>query len=155
MEHGPSPSAGLGPWRLGDVLRLYAGSAIGAIVLLLAWWGTSGSIVLSTQVTWLAAGVGGLLVAGAFNTAWLVSGRRTLGQRQQQLLERWATSDAGPVAGAMRSHDGAAPSVVVSSPTMTRYHRADCPLVAGKDVAPIDSTADEDLERRPCGVCRP
>lgn len=143
----------LAPWRLTDVFVLYAGAVVGATVVLLGWWGASGSLALSTQVMWVTVGVAGVLFAGVCSTAWLVSGRRAVGQRQQQLLGAWASVAAAAPAAATDDEPVTADRPIVTGSGMTRYHRPDCPLVAGKDVAPI--AAPDAAALRPCGVCRP
>jgi hypothetical protein len=38
---------------------------------------------------------------------------------------------------------------------MTRYHRAGCALLAGKQTAPVSMARAEAKGKRPCGICAP
>jgi hypothetical protein len=136
------------PWRLGDLLGLYVTVAIGAILLLLAWWGASGTGKFSSQIAWVNVGIFGLVVAGSGGAVWLLTGRRAVGERAQSLLPlgaaRFVPETDVDGDGAMR---------LVASPRMTRYHRDGCQLIVGKNVRPASEAEHRAAERRPCGMC--
>jgi hypothetical protein len=151
------------PWRYSDFIRVYATTLVGAVGLLVAWYGSSGSTRLSTQAGWTDLGIAAVLLSGVGNTLWLVSGRRALGARR-----RLVSLDAGelgpaPIVGVPGNPVDATDRTLVddpqqrlvSAPTMTRYHRAACPMVAGKPVRAASRARHEAAGRRPCGICEP
>ena len=150
----PSSTRTLPPWRLPELLFLYVTTAVGAVVLAVGWWGTSGTAKLTHQIPWLCLAAGGLIVLGAGNSLWLLLGRRAVADRRRVLL---AAFDALPVpAGpdAVPATDGAGPRPVAAT-GMGHYHRPDCQLVAGKAVRAATPATHEKAGRRPCGMCRP
>jgi len=139
------------PWRADDVVVLYVTTFVGAVLLLIAWWGASGTTRLGAQVAWVNLGVVGIIVAGTGNAVWLLHGNRAVGNRQHDLLGDFEGADLVEAEAAVSDE---ADDVLVAGPRMTRYHRASCPLVAGKDVRPASRSAHE-KRRRPCGMCTP
>jgi hypothetical protein len=133
------------PWRLGDLIRLYAALAVGALLVLAAWLGASGTTKLSAQIAWVNAGIGGLIVGAAGIAWWLLTGRRSIGRRIERLADTLYATPSGP----------AAATRLVAGPRMTRYHRPGCPLVEGKSVRPADEAEHRRAGLRPCGVCAP
>lgn len=129
---------------------VYLVQAAGFLLLAIAWWGTSGSGKLETQVDWLVLAVAALLLSLASCLGWLFFGHRRIALRRAQLAAALrAKFDAVPAgAGAVRTDPVAATS-------MTHFHRAECQLVRGKDVRPGPRATHEQAGRTPCGVCRP
>jgi hypothetical protein len=133
---------------MSDLLAVYATTFIGLLLVLLAWFETSASVRLTNQVHWTNVGVAGVIVLGAGNLFWLLRGKRATGELRRLVLP------LVPV-------DGDAPTEVpragplVAGPDMTRFHRADCPLVAGKNVSAAGREAHGRTGREPCGVCQP
>src|SRR2546421_3395914 len=74
------------PWRLANLLVLWAALAAGATLLVLAWWGASATADQSSQVAWINVGVCGVIVSGAGITTWVLSGRRAVGARRMLLF---------------------------------------------------------------------
>jgi hypothetical protein len=147
------------PWRVEDAVVLCLLALAGAALVAIAWYATSGSSVLSTQVVWVSVGVLGVVVSGTGNVVWLLSAWRAVGERHAALalriqvndhdLEAEATDQAPPIIAPTRDR------VVVAGPKVTRYHRANCILVQGKRVGAAESEAHQAAGLEPCGVCRP
>ena len=99
---------------------------------------------------------GGLVVTLAGNTVWLFGNLREVTRLRRQVL-------LGPVPAAPSSVavSGAAQrpapsaSVLVSSPSMSLYHRPECLMVSGKAVKAASLASHRRAGRRPCQVCRP
>lgn len=123
---------------------------VGAVLLLVSWWGASGTTRLRDQVTWVNVGVAGLIVSGTGIALWLLHGYRAVGERQRLLL---AGLETAPPPDTATTGEGDA--ALVSGRGMTRYHRTDCPLVAGKPVRRAARHVHERAGRRPCGMCMP
>src|SRR5947207_2668862 len=146
------------PWRVDDLVVLYATTFAGAVMLLIAWWGASGTTQLGAQLAWVNVAVAGVILAGTGNAIWLLHGRRSVTLRRRRLVDEGFSLGAGarthpvPSGG---SRVGAGPdAALVASPRMTRFHRQDCPLVAAKVVSAASRSSHERAGRRPCGVCR-
>lgn len=99
---------------------------------------------------------GGLVVTLAGNIVWLFGNLREVTRLRRQVLIGSATAKP-PDVPAFGSAEGRPPtaSVLVSSPSMSRYHRPDCLLVAGKAVKATSLAAHRRAGRKPCQVCRP
>ena len=136
------------PWELSDLLAVYATTFIGLLLVFLAWFGTSASVRLNSQVRWTNVGVAGVIVLGAGNLFWLLRGKRATGELRRLLLPRVPVHDEAPI-GAPRA------GPLVAGADMTRFHRPDCPLVAGKNVSAAGREAHTRAGREPCGVCLP
>jgi hypothetical protein len=135
------------PWRLANLVVLWVTLAAGATLLLLAWWGASATADESSQVGWINLGVCGVIVSGAGITSWVLSGRRAVGARRILLFP-----DAAPVAGPDHTVERAP---LVTARHLTRYHRAGCPMVAGKRTRAASAARHRAAGLEPCGVCRP
>lgn len=144
----PARGATSVPWRLGDLLVVYATTAVGVVLVLAAWYAASDELTLAAQTGWLTLGTAGVVVLGAGNLAWLLAGWRaiTLERRRLFALVPATTAPAAPteVVGEL-----------VAARSMTRFHRPGCPLVAGKRVRHYAFATHEARGRRPCGVCQP
>jgi hypothetical protein len=145
--------------------RPYVGwvlAVLGALALLLGWWGVSGEALTAKQLPYLVSG--GLTGVALIVLAAVFLGtddvRRQLARVTE--LERKvdelhalfvAELDAAPAKSvAQAPHDGA----VLALPSGTSYHRPDCALVAGKtDAAPVTTAAISRRSLRPCRVCDP
>jgi hypothetical protein len=151
------------PWRYSDFILVYATTLVGAVGLLVAWYGSGGSTRLSTQVGWTDLGIAAVLMSGVGNTLWLVSGQRAVGARRRLVPLNAGELGPAPILGAPGIYVDARDRTLVddpqqrpvSAPTMTRYHRAACPLVAGKSVRAASRARHEAAGRRPCGICEP
>lgn len=99
------------------------------------------------QGAWVAVAVAAALISAAGNGVWLATLRRAANGRRQQVLARLAGQAERAPAGSPAATGGDGRTVMVAG--LTRHHRPNCPLVAGKDVVP--ATADT----QPCGWCTP
>ncbi|MDQ1500564.1 MAG: hypothetical protein QOI86_3904, partial [Actinomycetota bacterium] len=143
MTRQPTPGASpLAPWTGADVTVTAVAAAVGVAALLVSWAGSSTATALGQQTTWIGVGIGALLAASAAASYWLLQGRRAVVRRRADWVVREAAS-----AGVREQ--------LVSLASMTRFHRGECPLVAGKPVVAANRAAHEREGRRPCGVCRP
>lgn len=138
------------PWRLVDVLVLWVLLAVGALALVLSWWGVSATTRLSRQVAWLDLGVLGVLIAEGGVALWLCVGRRAVGKRRRLLLP-----DLSPTAESVTLRAAGGPGEWVAADNMTRYHTPECAFVIGKAVRAAPTISHRRAGRRPCGVCRP
>lgn len=158
----PRPTVSV-PWRVNDVVVVYLANLAGATCLALAWWGASGVGRFGDQLAWVELGIGGLVVAGTGNALWLLHGRGTVGRRRRDLLHTFelpteSSGVGGDEPGAAEPVPAAAAAArdqLVAAAGMTRYHRPECQLVAGKAALPASRSAHERAARIPCGICLP
>jgi hypothetical protein len=125
-------------------------AAAGAALLFLGWFGVSGESSVAEQVPYLAsASIPGaaLLIVGA-----MLAARERDGQNAERLVSTLYELLTEPVTDApdtAPTGDG-----LVALPDATRYHRAGCVLVAGKDdAAAVDSHAIAARGLEPCPLC--
>lgn len=140
-------------WRL-----LLAGHVVGLTLLLVAWVQASGELRPKGQVGSLNLGVAGAAVAVASGVRVVTRARQAVEMRQRSVLGGLRPSRRAQSSNVidLRSKPATATDdVFVSSVSMTRYHRADCLLVAGKTVARASRRSHEADGRRHCGVCAP
>ena len=141
----------------------WAALAAGAVLCVVGWYGVSGERYTARQLPYLASCTvpgAALIVAGA---VLLAHGRGTAGAVRPEELYGLLTAAAPDTAGS--GDTGGAPAaaapVAVSGETLmvpggTLYHRADCPLVAGKPRAvPVDGRLIATGGLGPCPVCEP
>ena len=147
-------------WRPEDLLRWGITVAVGGIVIAAAWYVCAGEASFAQQIGPINAAVAGLLLSGVGNTAWLLKGRRVLGERRHALLPDVLVPVGTSVGddGGGDAVDGLEPqhALFVAGDGMERYHRPTCPLAAGRQ-GWTAMTADrhEAAGRRACGVCLP
>jgi hypothetical protein len=167
----PDPSV---LWRwVGAAVRPWTGwilIGVGALLMLLGWFGVSREAIPAKQIPYLVSGgIGGvfLCVLGAYflGTQELRkdSGRldrleRMVEDLHQALLRR---PDAPDVTA---QHETAEPSTNGSRTRARRvavvaggdlFHRLDCQMAAGKDVEELTPTAARKRGLRPCPACEP
>jgi hypothetical protein len=136
-----------------DVAIVSVALGIGAVTLLVGWWGVSGTADHADQWLWLNLAVGGLVVSGAGIGLWLLGGTRRLRGLRQAV---GAALTAGGLAGSGLTAVPTSGPVATGSVTaarMTRFHRPDCNLMGGKQAEAVTATRAGQL--RPCGVCHP
>ncbi|GLW46248.1 hypothetical protein Stsp02_19100 [Streptomyces sp. NBRC 14336] len=142
-------------------LVLWAGwtaLAAGAVLCVLGWYGVSGERFAERQLPYLASCTvpgAALIVAGA---VLLTHGRSALAAARVEELYGLLVA-AEPVDE--RSGQQASAPLAVSAdrlmvPGGTLFHRADCPLVAGKaEAVPVDAKLVRSGELGPCPICEP
>jgi hypothetical protein len=139
----------------------------GAIVIGVAWYVCAGDVSLNQQIGPVDIAVAGLLLSGLGNATWLLRGRRAVGERRRTLLPdpvaqvrrvRAVQGDIPPSDLQATHADVPAVSteVFLAGSDMERFHRATCPLAAGRS-GWTTMTRQEHLDagRKPCGVCQP
>jgi hypothetical protein len=154
-SRGPELLSPSSPWVLAEQIRLAQLVAVGAVTLLVGWFGLSGTLVLSRQASFLAIALGGLLLSSAGLSIWLLAGLRAIRARRVLVREgllMLREELTQPAAGDTLVHEGA---TLVAAPSMTRYHRPSCPLVEGKSVTALSLVGHVKAGRLPCGVCEP
>jgi hypothetical protein len=148
-------------WGAEDLLRWAITTGLGGIVIAVAWYVAAGEATFAQQVGPLDAAVAGLLLSGVGNLAWLLHGRRALGERRRLLLPDLAeaTPDPQPVLVGPLSTPAVARAtdeVFLAGEGMDRFHRPGCALAAGRTGwTTATRRHHEEAGRRPCGVCRP
>jgi len=152
MSVSEAAHAASSPWNAKQRLMLAVLLAIGVVGLIAGYVGTSGTLRVSRQVAWVNVAGAALLVYGAGAVLFLTAARREIGRRRLSLF-----GDLDPGRGAeVVMGAGLAAADLVSAPTMTKYHRADCSFVADKAALKAATAVDhEKIGKRPCGVCLP
>ncbi|WAM00087.1 hypothetical protein [Streptomyces sp. Je 1-369] len=132
----------------------FASLAVGAVLCVLGWYGVSGERFAERQLPYLASCTvpgAALIVAG---TLLLTHGRSVLAAaRVEELYGLLVTTE--PPTPPQRP-----PTATDGTPLMvpggTLWHRADCPLVAGKpETVPADATVLSAQALAPCPICEP
>ena len=137
----------------------WATLAAGAVLCVIGWYGISGERYAERQLPYLASCTipgAALLIAGA---VLLTHGRgATAATRVEELYgllvaaEPADEDETGQAALAPLAVSGE----LLMVPGGTLWHRADCPLVAGKvEAVPVDSKLVASGELGPCPICEP
>jgi hypothetical protein len=147
-------------------LRTWLGvvvAAVGVVLLIVGWYKVSGEADVGRQMPYVVSAClpgAALLVAGAVLIAaerWRDAATRT-DERVDALYALFtepAEPSPAPPASAAPSTDPAVDGDLVTVDGTTRYHRAACPLVAGKPVHNVAATEVNDRHLEPCPVCDP
>lgn len=137
----------------------WAALAAGAVLCVIGWYGISGERYAERQLPYLASCTipgAALIVAAA---VLLTHGRSALAAARVE--ELYGLLVAAEPADAEEAARAAVTPVAVSGdllmvPGGTLWHRADCPLVAGKpEAVPVDSKLVANGELSPCPICEP
>ncbi|MFI7501968.1 hypothetical protein ACIBVL_26505 [Streptomyces sp. NPDC049687] len=135
----------------------WAALAAGAVLCVVGWYGVSGERFAERQLPYLASCTvpgAALIVAGA---VLLTHGRAHAASARVEELYGLLVAAAEPP----EAEEPVAAPVAVSGelrmvPGGTLWHRADCPLVAGKpEAVPVDGTLLAGGELAPCPICEP
>ncbi len=133
--------------------------AAGAVLCVLGWYGVSGERYAERQLPYLASCTvpgAALIVAAAIL---LTHGRSALAASRVEELYGLLVA-AGPDDTEESARAAVAPLAVSGDllmvPGGTLWHRADCPLVAGKpEAVPVDAKLVANGELSPCPICEP
>ncbi|MFI9829880.1 hypothetical protein ACIHIX_19565 [Streptomyces sp. NPDC051913] len=134
----------------------WAALAAGAVLCVLGWYGVSGERFAERQLPYLASCTvpgAALIVAGA---VLLAHGRDTLAAARVAelyglLVAAEQESPAEPATAPL-----ALSGDLLMVPGGTLWHRADCPLVAGKvEAVPVDRKLVASGELGACPICEP
>ncbi|MGW0537739.1 hypothetical protein [Streptomyces sp. NPDC003032] len=134
----------------------FAALAGGAVLCVLGWYGISGERFAERQLPYLASCTvpgAALIVAGA---VLLTHGRSALAAaRVEELYGLLVATE--PAGSPERDQAPVATSgELLMVPGGTLWHRADCPLVAGKpEAVPADATILSQGALAPCPICEP
>lgn len=137
----------------------WAALATGAVLCVVGWYGVSGERYSERQLPYLASCTvpgAALIVAGS---VLLTHGRGALAAARVE--ELYGLLVATEPADADESARAAAAPLAVSGETLmvpggTLYHRADCPLVAGKaEAVPVDGKLLTSGALGLCPICEP
>jgi hypothetical protein len=149
--------AGTG-WTKTEFKVLQLGVALGAVALVVGWWGASRTTCWSDQMFWVAVSAVALMVLGVVAAEWTLRGMRSVHERSRMVarrVERMERAYPGSVSALGLQGLVTDPGRLVSASGMSRFHLASCQLVAGKQVSgiPVQSTPTSGLD--PCGICEP
>jgi hypothetical protein len=141
----------MSPWAPAETFRLAAVSALGVLLVGLAWWAAHREAAFGRQVRWATVAVSGLVIAGFGIVSWLMRARWTIMQRREslvpdELVRRSRVRDRGDA--------GAVANVVVGTGSRL-FHRHECPLTEGRGWGTVSRSRALTEDRRPCGVCQP
>ncbi|MFF6983997.1 hypothetical protein ACFZAV_41500 [Streptomyces sp. NPDC008343] len=137
----------------------WAALAAGAVLCVIGWYGVSGERFAERQLPYLASCTvpgAALIIAGSLL---LTHGRGALAAARVE--ELYGLLVAVEPADADESGQATAAPKAVSGdllmvPGGTLWHRADCPLVAGKvEAVPVDAKLVRGGELGPCPICEP
>ncbi|MWA10151.1 hypothetical protein [Streptomyces sp. BA2] len=134
----------------------FAALAAGAVLCVIGWYGMSGERFAERQLPYLASCTvpgAALIIAG---TVLFAHGRSALSTaRVEELYELLVT--VGPAPAPTERPDPVATSGdLLMIPGGTLWHRADCPLVAGKpEAVPADAHILATGDLSPCPICEP
>ncbi|MYS92857.1 MULTISPECIES: hypothetical protein [Streptomyces] len=137
----------------------WAALAAGAVLCVVGWYGVSGERFAERQLPYLASCTipgAALIVSGA---VLLAHGRGSIAAARVEELYGLLVA-AEPADADVTGQAALAPLAVSGEllmvPGGTLWHRADCPLVAGKEEAvPVDSELVASGELGPCPICEP
>jgi hypothetical protein len=145
-------SRGIPPWSSVELTRIIGSNAIGLVLIAISWYQVAGDVTVRDQLAWFNVGIIGVAIAGVSNGLWLLRGRRHVGLARIMVLpDRPRRVGAGwddRLAEDLENKP-------VASKTMTRYHRASCPLVDGKATTATTRRAHERAGKIPCELCEP
>ncbi|MFF9774839.1 hypothetical protein ACF1HJ_14420 [Streptomyces sp. NPDC013978] len=135
----------------------WAALAGGAVLCVVGWYGVSGERFAARQLPYLASCTvpgAALIVAGA---VLLAHGRNALAaSRVEELYGLLVAAEPADDDPSAQEPLGplATSGTLLMVPGGTLWHRADCPLVAGKtEAVPVDSRVLTSGELRPCPIC--
>ncbi|MEU5956438.1 hypothetical protein [Streptomyces sp. NPDC047525] len=134
----------------------FAALAAGAVLCVVGWYGISGERFAERQLPYLASCTvpgAALIIAGA---VLFTHGRGALSTaRVEELYELLVTAGTPPEA-TDRQAPVATSGDSLMIPGGTLWHRADCPLVAGKpEAVPADARILATGDLSPCPICEP
>ncbi|MEU0170651.1 hypothetical protein ABZ214_35255 [Streptomyces iakyrus] len=137
----------------------WAALAAGAVLCVVGWYGVSGERYAERQLPYLASCTipgAALIVAGA---VLLARGRESIAAARVEELYHLlvaAEPDEPEETGRAALAPLAVSGDLLMVPGGTLWHRADCPLVAGKaEAVPVDSKLVASGELDPCPICEP
>jgi hypothetical protein len=141
-----------------SALASAAGLVIAGVVLVIAWRRTATVASAKEAFDATALGVAGLIGAAVVvgsGTLWF---KRMVRMRQTWLLAPWLVADVArrideqaPMGDRAESADAAGEMVLIA-PELGRFHRPDCPILAGLSVTSVHR-GQLPAATRPCDLC--
>ncbi|HEV7865884.1 MAG TPA: hypothetical protein VGR20_24525 [Acidimicrobiia bacterium] len=133
--------------------------ALGVVAIGVAWAQASNTVSVSSQVDWAPMGLAGVAVVTMGLLGSILVARQAVALRLLRLAPFIAdpsvpAADTSAAVAAVPVGAGRSEALVAGL-NMARYHRASCPLAAGKPVRPESRTTHEAAGRKACGVCAP
>jgi hypothetical protein len=136
---------GVGLWTKRDATVLVGLLAVGAGLVVAAWFFAAGRADAGDQLVFVSLALVGTMVGTAGAVGWTVRGRRLINVRRSRLL-----GTAPPPAA-----DGAAATALVAGPNGKWFHRADCLLALGRGWPTAARAQHERAGRLACPGCKP
>ncbi len=127
----------------------------GIVAIAIGWAQASNTVEVSSQVEWAPVGLAGAAVVAAGLLGSVLVARQAVAVRLGHLTPYMAEPQVDPVPLTTAAVTAGVAEPLVAAGSMARFHRASCPLTAGKPVRPESRQAHEQAGRRPCGVCAP
>ncbi|MGQ0467953.1 MAG: hypothetical protein ACT4QG_21870 [Sporichthyaceae bacterium] len=143
------------PWGVGPLVLFAILAGLGLTGMVVGWAGISGTADLEEQARWLGLGIASLILAGFGMVAWLLAGLVSVGTLRRSVVRDLALRTAAEPRSAEETGEQAPVGTFGIGSGMTRYHRSECDILAGKNVRWLDSEALKFAGALPCGMCSP
>ncbi|MFI6336376.1 hypothetical protein [Streptomyces sp. NPDC050535] len=137
----------------------WAALAAGAVLCVIGWYGISGERYAERQLPFLASctvpGAALIIAAAVLLTH---GGNALAAARVEELYRLLVAAEPADLDGSGQAADApvAISGELLTVPGGTLWHRADCPLVAGKaEAVPVDALLLASGELGPCPICEP
>ena len=141
------------PWSFSEARASFVAWIVGAALLLVCWWESSGTGRVAKQTTWANVAVASIAVITIASIMWVAAGRRAVRARRDRLND--LLEDLVSTAPAADRRVTSMENQLLTVNGTSRYHRSECLLIAHKNAstAPTDAIDSGDLQ--PCEMCRP
>jgi hypothetical protein len=152
-----APHEGAEPWGRSGLVVLAVLLVLGVAGITVGWAGAGGKATLDDQRGWLGLAIAALILTGFVMAGWLLVGMRRIALLRAPVVAEVRRRKRAELAARPRvvRVEVDPPSGFAVLPGTRRYHRPDCLLLTGKDVA-FGPIADHEADGRlPCGVCLP
>ena len=138
-------------------VALLAGLSVALIVMIIGWNKAAGTGDAKVAFSGLAVSLAGVVVASAMVAAYTFWLRRSVGNRQAELLGPYLVAEAAshpPVRARQPRTSGDDPidAPVLVAPGLTHFHRPGCPAIAGVKTK-VTPRARVRSGLSPCGIC--
>jgi hypothetical protein len=138
-------------------VALLAGLSVALVVMIVGWNKAAGTHDAKVAFSGLAVSLAGVVVASAMVAAYTFWLRRSVGNRQAELLGPYLVAEAAshrPVRSHQRMTTGDDPidAPVLVAAGLTHFHRPGCPAIAGVKTK-VTPRARVRAGLSPCGIC--